>query len=119
MNSPISFAELRSALGSPQPPLIIDVRRAPAFNASTEVLGGALRREPEAAGVWAKALPRASAAVVYCVHGHEVSQGVARTLSEAGIKTRYLEGGIEEGWKAQSGALDRKPKDAGTRWVTR
>ena len=32
--------------------------------------------------------------VVYCVHGHEVSQSAARTLRDLGFKAQYLEGGI-------------------------
>src|SRR5262249_29594093 len=55
---------------------------------------------------------------VYCVHGHEVSQGAAAALNDAGISTRYLEGGLE-GWKAAAGSLDRKPRGAATRWITR
>ena len=117
--NPISFPELQSALASSEPPLVIDVRRPPAFRTATEMIAGALRRDPEAASVWAKSLPRASAAVVYCVHGHEVSQGAAQVLSKSGIKAHYLEGGIEEGWKGRQGALDRKPTGADTRWVTR
>src|SRR4051794_36817787 len=119
MSASISFAELQSALNSPRPPLLIDVRRPPAFRGSTDMIAGALRREPETASQWAKSLPSAAAAVVYCVHGHEVSQNAARALAESGIPARYLEGGIEEGWKSKSGPLDRKPKDADTRWVTR
>jgi len=119
MTSPISFSELQSALESPRPPLLIDVRRPPAFRAATDMIAGALRREPESVPAWAKSLPSAGAAVVYCVHGHEVSRNVARALNEGGIKASYLEGGIEEGWKARNGALDCKPKDADTRWVTR
>src|ERR687891_617863 len=60
----------------------------------------------------------ASAAIVYCVHGREVSQGAAAVLSEAGVAARYLEGGLE-GWNAAGGALDRKPRNGSTRWVTR
>jgi rhodanese-related sulfurtransferase len=119
MNSSISFSDLQSAIRSPEPPLVIDVRRAPAFSAATDMIAGALRREPEAVGAWAKALPSASTVVVYCVHGHEVSQGVAQALNTTGIKASYLEGGIEEGWKARDGELDRKPSQASTRWVTR
>jgi hypothetical protein len=52
------------------------------------------------------------------VHGHEVSQNVAAALREAGINARYLEGGLEEGWRGH-GALDPKSADATTRWVTR
>jgi hypothetical protein len=56
---------------------------------------------------------------VYCVHGREVSQNTAAALTQAGIRASYLEGGLEEGWKAAEGALDRKPVNAATRWITR
>ena len=95
--------------------LVLDVRRAAAFRESGEMIAGALRRDPEAVGEWANALPRASSVVAYCVHGREVSQGVAKALAERGLQARYLEGGIEA-WK---GPRDRKPRAASTRWVTR
>ena len=75
--------------------LVVDVRRAAAFRESGQMIAGALRRDPEAVGEWAKRLPRAASVVVYCVHGHEVSQGVASALAERGLGARYLEGGIE------------------------
>lgn len=80
---------------------------------------GALRRDPDSVSAWAETLPGAGSIVVYCVHGHEVSQAVAQALREKRIDARYLEGGLEEGWKANGGALDAKPADASTRWVTR
>jgi rhodanese-related sulfurtransferase len=115
----ISFPDLQSALGGSEPPLLIDVRREPAFRAAAEMAAGALRRNPESIDAWARELPRANTVVVYCVHGHEVSQGAAKALNTRGIKACFLEGGIEEGWKSMQGALDRKPANAGTRWVTR
>jgi rhodanese-related sulfurtransferase len=119
MTSSISFSELQSAIRGRQPPLVIDVRKQPAFKAATDMIAGALRRDPETATAWAKELPSASTVVVYCAHGHDVSQGVATSLNGHGIKAHYLEGGIEEGWKARKGNLDRKPADATSRWVTR
>lgn len=119
MDAAIKFPELQSTIRGTNAPLVIDVRRAPAFKSSTEMIAGALRRDPEQVALWASELPRASNAVVYCVQGREVSQGVAKVLNERGIATRYLEGGIEEGWKAAGGTLDRKPAGANTRWVTR
>ena len=101
------------------PPIVIDVRREPAYLASREMVGGALRRKPEQVGAWARSLPAASGVVVYCVHGHEVSQQAAAALAQAGIKAHFLEGGLEEGWKAIDGPLDPKPANAATRWVTR
>ncbi len=119
MTSSIPFPELQAAIRGRQPPLVIDVRRPPAFKAAADMVAGALRRDPETVSSWAKELPSASTVVVYCVHGQEVSQGVAQALNRHGIKAYYLEGGIEEGWKAKKGELDPKPFNANTRWVTR
>ncbi len=56
--------------------------------------------------------------VAYCVHGHEVSQGVAASLRQAGIRAAYLEGGIA-GWK-EAGLPTRKKLGAiENKWVTR
>ena len=118
MNASISFSDLRSALGSREPPLLIDVRKSPAFRSATDTIAGALRRDPDGVASWAKSLPAAGTVVVYCARGHEVSQGVARSLADRGIESRYLEGGMEA-WSAKNGEVDRKPADAATRWVTR
>src|SRR5260221_322161 len=115
----VSTNEVLCAIRGGRPPLIIDVRRDEAFRAATDMIGGALWRDPERVTEWAGELPRASRVVAYCVHGHEVSQGVATALGERGIAAQVLEGGIEEGWKAAGGALDRKPASANTRWMTR
>jgi rhodanese-related sulfurtransferase len=115
----ISFSGLQSAVHGREGPIVIDVRRQPAFQSAADMIEGALRRDPETVGSWAKTLPRASSVVAYCAHGGEASQGVAKALSESGVAARYLEGGIEDGWKANGGPLDRKPAGADTRWVTR
>ncbi|HVJ10915.1 MAG TPA: chromate resistance protein ChrB domain-containing protein [Burkholderiales bacterium] len=115
----IAASDLRKQLSGGGAPIVIDVRRQPAFMASGEMVSGALRRDPEKVGNWAKTLPAASSVVVYCVHGHEVSQKAAAALRELGLNASYLEGGIEEGWKALGAPLDRKPANGSTRWVTR
>lgn len=114
----ISFSELRSALGERKAPIVLDVRRQPAYREATDTIAGALRRDPGAVGSWVKTLPRGGSVVAYCVHGHEVSQSVAKALVAHGIRAHYLEGGIEA-WKAKEGPLDRKPAGADSRWVTR
>ncbi len=119
MNTSISSSELQAAVRSGRPPLVIDVRKRPAFTAGPDMIAGALRRDPERVDPWAAELPGASSVVVYCVHGHEVSQNVAKALAERGIAARYLEGGMEEGWRAAGGELIGKPVDASTRWITR
>jgi len=119
MNESITAAELKSALAGTNPPLVIDVRKSSAFRAAPEMIAGALRRDPATAASWVKELPRASSVAVYCVHGREVSQNAAKALRDAGIAAQYLEGGLEEGWKAATGALAGKPREGSTRWVTR
>jgi rhodanese-related sulfurtransferase len=114
----IPTREVLSAIGAESAPLIIDVRHRHVFRAATDMIAGALWRDPERVAGWASELPRASRVVAYCAHGGEGSQGVAKALAGRGIAARYLQGGIE-GWKAAGGALDRKPAGANTRWVTR
>ncbi len=113
MDASISAATLRQSIGSSEPPLVIDVRRRERFFEAKDLIRGALRRDPERVAEWAKTLPRSASVVVYCVHGHEVSQNVAKALG-----ARYLEGGIEH-WREEGGETAAKPKNAATRWVTR
>jgi rhodanese-related sulfurtransferase len=105
MDASITPAALQQALRSSNPPLVVDVRKRAAFLEAPDMIRGALRRDPEKLG----SLPRDNV-VVYCVHGHEVSQGAAKALG-----ARYLEGGIEH-WDGERTA---KPAGAPTRWVTR
>lgn len=114
----ISASSLQHALAAAEPPLVVDVRRSPAFRESPHLIRGALRRDPERVADWARTLPRASSVVVACVHGHEVSQSAAAALGKLGIKARYLEGGVE-GWREYGGTLAAKPAGTATRWVTR
>jgi rhodanese-related sulfurtransferase len=116
--SSISVAQLSEALASKTPPLLIDVRRREAFLKASQTISGALRRDPAAVGTWAGELPRAEKVVVFCVHGHEVSQGAAKALNEAGRSASFLEGGIAA-WEEVRGPMDQKPEGATTRWVTR
>ena len=118
MDTSITAAALNAALAQSHPPLVIDVRRSRAFIDANDMFAGALRRNPETATSWANDLPATGDIVVYCVHGHEVSQNAAAQLRERGLKARYLEHGIE-GWREAGGPLQSKPAGAATRWVTR
>ena len=108
MDASIKYAELQSLIESGASPLIIDVRRRPAFSAAQDMIAGAAWCDPEQVAAWAPHIPRAGRVVVYCVHGHEVSQNAAKALSQAGIAAQYLEGGIEEGWKGAGGAVQAR-----------
>ena len=96
----ISPAALLATLGRACAPLIIDVRRREARDASPRLIAGATWRNPFETGDWAKYLPRHRAVVAYCVHGHEISRNACAALREAGIQASYLAGGLEA-WEAQ------------------
>lgn len=114
----LSPSDLAAQLRAAGAPLLLDVRKAEAFAASACQLPGALRRDPVAADDWAPGLAPAASVVVYCVHGHEVSQTTAAVLRRHGIQAHYLQGGIEA-WRQQMLPLNAKPVGTGSCWVTR
>src|SRR5437867_9436102 len=99
VTSSISAADLYARLGTAAAPTVVDVRRPADFAKSGELIVSALHRDPDKVEQWDKDLPRGRQVVVHCVHGREVSQGVAAALRSAGIDALYLEGGIA-GWIA-------------------
>lgn len=113
----IPVSQLIEQLRSPNPPLVVDVRRTHVFAAAPSQIAGGERRDPFAVGDWSCELDRERAVVVYCARGHAVSQGVADALCTAGLQTRYLEGGIDA-WIAAGGAVDQKTV-RGVTWITR
>ena len=116
--SPISPQDLYERLGTASAPVLIDMRRAPAFAASEVMIVGAIRRPPDEFERWRRGLPTNRPIVVHCARGHEVSQDAARALSMAGFDAAYLEGGIEA-WQALNLPLRRKLGAAPGKWVTR
>ncbi len=111
-------AELWALWPTHDAPLVIDVRKTEAFLASPFSLPGALRRDPLQVSTWVTSLPTARTVLVYCVHGHEVSQATAQTLREHRVNACFLQGGIEA-WREQDLPLATKPVGSATRWVTR
>jgi rhodanese-related sulfurtransferase len=89
---------------TPSPPVVIDDRKQPAFEAAPAMLPGAGWRDPHAVEQRAAELPSGGSVVVYCVHGHEVSRGVRDALRRRGIAAGIIEGGIE-GWRAAGGPV--------------
>jgi rhodanese-related sulfurtransferase len=115
----ITAEKLAASLSSGSAPLVIDVRRRDPYLKDTKTVAGALRRDPERVAEWAPQLPPAAKVVVYCVHGHEVSQNAAKALNEQGRReAHFLEGGLAH-WLEGGGATDSKPAGAASRWVTR
>ena len=95
---------LMGLLKTSRPPMVVDVRKRPAFEADPAMLPGAVWRDPHAVEQWAAELPPGCSLAVYCVHGHEVSRGVRDSLRRCGVMAGIIEGGIE-GWRAAGGPV--------------
>ncbi|WP_324779653.1 rhodanese-like domain-containing protein [Thiobacillus sedimenti] len=91
----------------PDATLVFDVRREADYAASSESIPGALWKNPDKIDAWIDAVPRTLDVVVYCTRGDAISNTVVDRLQAAGVKARYLEGGLEA-WKAAGRKLARK-----------
>jgi rhodanese-related sulfurtransferase len=115
----ISPAQLARLIGTPEAPLLIDVRTDEDFAADPRLLPGARRAPARSAADLAPAIgPRG--AVVICQRGLKLSEGAAALLRTAGATAENLEGGwlaaVEAGLPTLPAALVPGP---GSLWVTR
>jgi rhodanese-related sulfurtransferase len=98
---------IKPAKLDPDATLVFDVRREADYLASSETIPGAMWKNPDKIDAWIGAVPRTLDVVIYCVRGGEVSNTVVDRLQAAGVKARYIEGGIEA-YKAAGGKIGRK-----------
>ena len=103
--------ELAAALQALDSPQLIDVRRKAAFDASDQIITGAIWRNPDDLGHWISTLDANRPVIVYCVRGHQVGQDCAALREAAGFDASYLVGGLEE-WAAGSHPTVSKPRTA-------
>jgi rhodanese-related sulfurtransferase len=78
---------------------LLDVRRAQARAADGSDIAGAHWLDPALWLDWKDSVGNDRPVVVYCAHGHEISQGLTAALRAMAIDARHLEGGISA-WKA-------------------
>jgi rhodanese-related sulfurtransferase len=126
--SPSSYpAEtLASRLGSADCPLVIDVRKAPAFDAAARCLPGALRIAADDITAAIALFRRERKVVAYCEDGREAGQEAAHALRTAGFDATHLQGGITAWEQAGLPTMARLPElglparpGHPTRWITR
>lgn len=112
---------LHSLLGSPRAPLVLDVRRDPAFEEDDHLIAGALRPSGDLAAFAARHA-QGRPVVAYCVKGAEVGREAATLLARAGHDAAFLAGGIAA-WRAEGlPTIVRRPEwrvPGGSRWITR
>ncbi|WP_255567402.1 thiosulfate sulfurtransferase GlpE [Dyadobacter linearis] len=98
----ISVADLKSLMKTNSQVQVIDARMTKDFD-RTRVIPGARRGDPTQVAQWAGSLDKTKPVVIYCVHGHRVSQQVVDHLRQSGFSAQKLTGGIEA-WKQLKGA---------------
>lgn len=97
MNDTVTPDELERLRSGSTPPILIDVRRQADREADPAAIPGALWKDPEKAGEWAKELG-GHEVVIYCVRGGSVSRSVQVKLRERDVSVRFIEGGLDA-WK--------------------
>jgi rhodanese-related sulfurtransferase len=98
---------IKPAQLDPDTTLVFDVRREADYAASNETIPGALWKNPDKIDAWIGAVPRTLDVVIYCVRGGSVSNSVVDRLQAAGVKARFIEGGLEA-YKAVGGKVISK-----------
>lgn len=120
----ISVEELAALVGTSRSPLLFDVRRREVFNVAERLIPGAKWRHHQATDEWIDEIPPHADAVVYCVHGHQMSLSPVARLRAKGRNVRQLAGGIEAYVEAGGITISKSdgvPKGYGSasRWITR
>jgi rhodanese-related sulfurtransferase len=114
----ISPHELYARLGTAAAPIVVDVRHPTAFANADRLIVGAGYHAPDQVERWRSSLPPGRPVVVYCEHGHDISQGVLAALRAAGTDAVSLAGGIAA-WMDEGLPTRRKIGATPGRWVTR
>ncbi len=118
----ISATELVPLIGGNACPPLVDVRRKELFRQAETLVPTAVWRDHLQAGEWARDYAGA-APIVFCAHGHNVSELAATLLRQVGVNARILDGGMDA-YLAADGPIVRRtgwhdPSAGPSRWVTR
>jgi len=119
----ITVAQLSRLVGTPESPLVVDVRIPEHREADPRFIPGAIARDAGRVTEWGPSLT-SKRVVVVCEFGRKLSEGSAAWLRALGFEAESLEGG-HDAWREQRAQLVRAaavpPRDAMGRtvWVTR
>lgn len=108
----ISVSELAMQMEQGKSIRLLDVRRAQALAPSGVQIAGARWKDPALWLDWKDDIAHDLPIVVYCAHGHEISQGLTAALQAMGADACHLAGGISA-WQAQGQAVTPLPTQGG------
>lgn len=95
MDKSLTTNELTALLASGQELTLLDVRRQEDFDKAPQTIANAQWKNPAEIDQWLPTIAADTEVVIYCVRGGSVSQSVQQRLTDNGIRTRYVEGGLE------------------------
>lgn len=119
----ISVEKLARLIGTPNAPVLVDVRVDEHFDADPRFIPGSFRRSHKTSAEWAQHY-RGQDVVVICQQGLKLSEGAAAWLRQSGAPSEVLEGGYVA-WRDAKLPLvpqEKMPKadqQGRTVWVTR
>ena len=96
--------EVKAMIDSGEGVQIIDARPRHYTTKSSEIMAGAMWRDPERLDDWIGELSKEKPVVTYCVYGFHIGCQTAIALREKGFDARYMAGG-HYGWKAMGGKV--------------
>ena len=120
----ISPLDLVALTGTDRFPHLIDVRRESVFRSSGRRIAGAVWRDHLKTAEWLPEFADGKQIVVYCSHGHNVSELAVARLAAAGAYVASLEGGMDAYEKADGAMVTRNGPGVDVAagpsiWVTR
>ena len=99
----ISVEELSAQLDRGDRVQLLDVRPRHYFSRVTDMMEGAVWRDPERVDDWCAELSSDAPVAVYCAYGFHVGWGVTAALRQRGFDARYVRGGLSA-WYGIGGA---------------
>lgn len=126
MSKSISAIELSRLSGSFSWPTVVAATRCFKFEEEARSIAGSVWRDHMETAIWGPQLAALGRPiVVYCLHGHNVSQLAVARLRSLGIDARHLEGGIDAYEEVGGLVLKQRGPDVplllpqATQWITR
>ena len=104
-NTPsVTLEEVEELLKSGERVQVIDARPRHYIAKATEIMDGAVWRDPERIDDWIGELSKDEPVITFCVYGFHIGCQTATALRDKGFDAKYMAGG-HFGWKAKKGAM--------------
>jgi Fe-Mn family superoxide dismutase len=107
----VSIEEFSSERAKSERIQVLDARPKHYFSRNTDMMRGAIWRDPDRVDEWSRELSAEAPVFVYCAYGFHVGCRVTAALRERGFDAKYIRGGLAA-WYAAGGERALKAPDA-------